>query len=131
LYKEHQDATLIGCDILENEKYTVETLPKNDHRHLPDVIDSVNISVTKKDDGSLTATLCNVNHLSSVPCSLSLVGGNYTSATGRILTSEKFDDMNSFDEPDKITVKDFEVKLSDNTISFTLPPFSTVSVSVR
>ena len=131
LYKEHQDAMLIGCDILENVDYTVEQLPRPDHRHLPKVIKSVNISATKNDDGAVTATLCNINHAESITCELDLVGNNYISVSARILTSERYDDMNSFDEPEKVTVKDFEAKLENNKLTFDLPPFSTVAVTVK
>lgn len=131
LYKEHQDAMLIGCDVLENNPYTVDPLPKNDHRHLPDTIESVNISATRKDDGSVTATLCNVNHAEAISCSLELFGNDFTSVSARILTSEKYDDMNSFEEPDKVVIRDFDVKLEGTKVTFTLPPFSTAAVTVR
>ena len=74
LYTPHHDATLIGCDVLENEKYTVDVLPRRNDRRMPDVLDSVNISATKAEDGSVTATVCNIAHDKAVECELDLIG---------------------------------------------------------
>ncbi len=132
LYKNHHDNMLIGCDILENEDYSVDVPPApHEHRRLPKSIASVNISATKAADGSVTATVCNVSHEKSVSCELDLVGNTFTSVSARILTSGRYDDMNTFEEPDKVTIKPFSPALQDNKVSFELPPFSTVEIVVR
>ncbi|MCD8049717.1 MAG: alpha-N-arabinofuranosidase [Clostridia bacterium] len=136
LYKEHQDATLIGCDILENDEYSVEMRrppmpPEHEgHHHPPKEIKSVNISATRAEDGSICATLCNVNHEKSISCSLSLVGNSYSEVSARILTSERYDDINTFEEPEKITLKPFTTNLSGSEITFELPPFSTFALII-
>ncbi|MBQ8003120.1 MAG: alpha-N-arabinofuranosidase, partial [Clostridia bacterium] len=131
LYTPHHDATLIGCDVLENEKYTVEKLPAKNDRRMPDVLDAVNISATKAEDGSVTATVCNIAHDKAVECELDLVGNSYTEATARILTSPKFDDMNTFDNPDNVVIENVNVELSGGKVKFTLPAFSTIAVTVK
>lgn len=131
LYTPHHDATLLGCDIIENEKYTVEKLPERNDRHMPDALDAVNISATKASDNSVTLTCCNIAHDKPVECEISLVGSLFASASARILTSEKFDDMNTFDYPDKVCIKETNVKLSEGTLTFTLPPFSTIAVTLK
>lgn len=131
LYTPHHDATLIGCDVLENEKYTVDVLPEKNDRRMPDVLDAVNISATKAADGSITATVCNIAHDKAVECELDLAGNSYSEATARILTSAAFDDMNTFENPDKVVIESVNVHLANGKVKFTLPAFSTIAVTVK
>ncbi len=91
----------------------------------------MNISATRAEDGSICATLCNVNHEKAISCSLSLVGNSYSEVSARILTSERYDDINTFEEPEKITLKPFTATLSGSEITFELPPFSTVALIIK
>ena len=56
----------------------------------------------------------------------------YKNVTGRILTSAKLQDDNTFENPDKIEPKTFTgATLKDNVISLKMPPFSVVVLTVK
>ena len=75
--------------------------------------------------------MCNIAHDKAIECELDLVGNTYTEATARILTSAQFDDMNTFDNPDKVVITDIAAAIEDGKVKFTLPAFSTIAVTVK
>jgi len=99
--------------------------------HMPKSIPAVNISATRAEDGTVTATVCNTRHDECVSCELDLVGNAYAEASGRILESAHFDDMNTFEEPEKVKIKPFEPELKGSRVTFTLPPFSVAEITLK
>ena len=64
--------------------------------------------------------------------SLTLPAGNYATVTGRILTSGKLQDHNSFETPDKIKPAVFNGAVLKGTgLQVKLPPFSVVVLELN
>jgi len=58
--------------------------------------------------------------------------GNARSVTGRILTSDKINDYNSFDQPNKVIIKPFNgAKLAGNRLTVDIPAKSVVVIELR
>jgi alpha-N-arabinofuranosidase len=59
-------------------------------------------------------------------------GGKYSSISGRILTSDKLQNYNSFEEPNKIKPAVFKgASLKSNVITVQLPAFSVVVLELK
>ena len=92
MYNVHQDATYIPLDI-ECERKVVR-----DDRIVP----MLSATASKDNDGLVHISLANVNLEESQTVSIDLDGIKNKAVTGRILVSEKIDDYNSFENPDKV-----------------------------
>lgn len=61
-----------------------------------------------------------------------LIGANVKKVSGQILTSNKIDDHNTFDNPSKVKVQDFKgASLSGDKLSITLPTNSVVMLELQ
>ena len=122
LYKVHQDATLLPST-LASSKYEV-----NGKR-----IDALSVSASQDREGKIHLTIVNVdpNKAQTVPAELR--GYSPKKVSGKILTSTKINDFNSFDNPTLVGVKDFKgAKLSsDGKINITVPPQSIILLVVE
>jgi len=121
LYKVHQDATMLPVSIFSN-KYEVGGKS----------IDAVSVSASKDASGKIHITLVNVdpNNAQTVNCDLR--GVNAKNVTGKVLTSSKINDFNSFERPNTVAVKDFKnAKLSKDNLSVVLPAKSVVMLELR
>jgi alpha-N-arabinofuranosidase len=121
MYNVHQDAMMLPVKIITND-YTVggEKLP------------AVSVSASKDKNGVTHISLVNIDAGKSQDISVSINGLKYTSVSGRILTSKKLQDYNSFEEPGKIRPESFNgAKLSDNSLQVKLPPFSVVVLTLK
>ena len=121
LYKYHQGGTLIDSHInsemigLEKE-YMVPNLHE---------------SCSKDKDGKYHITLTNLSCSDSYEIETTLTGNNVASVKAQILTG-KMDDKNTFDEPDNVTVKDFDGATTDgDKIRFTIPACSVMHLEVE
>ncbi len=121
MYNVHQDATMIPV--------TVKT---NDYINGTGKLPAVSASASKDASGKTHISLVNIDANKTQTISLSLQGTKYNSVTGRILTSSKLQNYNSFDEPNKITPATFNgASLKANTLSVKLPPFSVVVLELN
>ncbi|MDR1417298.1 MAG: alpha-N-arabinofuranosidase [Prevotellaceae bacterium] len=121
LYKVHQDATLLPVSLSSN-KYELNGKK----------IDAVNVSASKDAQGKIHITLVNIdlNNAQSVEAELRGVKANGIS--GKILTSAKINDYNSFESPSVVGVKDFkDAKLSGGKLTIKLPAKSIVMLEVE
>lgn len=121
MYNVHQDAKLLPIKIITSD-YVVgdEKLP------------AVSASASKDASGKTHISLTNIDTKNAQTITVSLDGGQYTSVTGRILTSPKLQDYNSFEEPGKIKPAAFSgAGLKANTVSVKLPPFSVVVLELK
>ena len=91
LYKVHQDAELVQYQ-LEGSDYTFGD----------DSIGSISVSCSQKEANVLNVTLCNLdpNHAQLLTCRLP--GYEVQSGSGRVLTAEKMDAHNTFENPDAV-----------------------------
>ncbi len=121
MYNVHQDATLLPVKIISNDYiFGAEKLP------------AVSVSASKDKNGVTHISLVNIDAAKSQDITVNVNGAKYTSVTGRIITSKKLQDYNSFDEPNKIQPTEFkDAKLLPNSLQVKLPPFSVVVLTLK
>ena len=121
MYNVHQDAKLLPLSIKTND-YVLG------NEKLPAV--SVTASVDK---GGIThLSLVNIDAKNSQNISIEFSGASYKTVSGRILTSSKLQDFNSFENPNKIKPVDFKgAKVKESSVTVTLPPFSVVVLELK
>ncbi len=121
MYNVHQDATMIPVKIISNDyNFGTEKLP------------AVSVSASKDKSGVTHISLVNIDASKSQDITINVNGGKYTAVSGRIITSKKLQDFNSFNEPNKIQPVEFkDAKLSGNSLQVKLPPFSVVVLMLK
>ncbi|MCZ0702465.1 alpha-N-arabinofuranosidase [Natronobacillus azotifigens] len=122
MYKVHQDAERVALDI-DTKMLSV------DGKEYP----QVSASASKAADGTVNISLCNTDKDNEATIDFELRGmellGNMT---GEVITSEKMNDHNTFENPDKVKPVEFTgFDTKDNAVVVTLPPMSVVMLSVR
>ncbi len=121
MYNVHQDATLLPVSIKSND-YVL------DGQKLP----AVSVSASKDSTGITHVSLTNIDDSKSQNISINLSGIKYSIVTGRILTSNKLQDFNSFENPDKIKPAVFKgASLKSGSLNVQLPPFSVVVLTLK
>ncbi len=121
MYNVHQDAKLLPTSI---------TSP--DYQVGNEKIPAVSVSASIDKESVTHVSLVNMDPKKEQVISVSLLGGNFKTVSGRILTSAKTSDHNSFDNPTKIKPEVFKnAKLKENTVTVTLPPCSVVVLQIK
>ncbi len=121
MYNVHQDATYLPLT-LQSNNYTVgdEKLP------------AVSVSASKDKAGLTHISLVNIDLQKSQDVSIDISKYNLTSVTGRILSSPKIQDHNTFENPDKIKPVVFPgAFIKNNLLSLKLPPFSVIVLELK
>jgi alpha-N-arabinofuranosidase len=121
MYNVHQDALMlpveVTCDdyILGNEK-----------------LKAVSASASRDKNGVTHISLVNIDATKAQPVSININGASYKSVSGRILTSDKLQNYNSFDNPNKIIPTVYNgAQLNGSTLNLTIPPFSVVVLELK
>ena len=120
LYKIHQDATLLPLQFTSPE-YTFgnESIP------------AINASASKDSTGAVHITLVNLNSKKKITVNAALPTST-KKGEGEILTSKKFNDINTFDDPYKVKLATFsDFKANGKTLSVNLPPMSVVLITLQ
>ena len=121
MYNVHQDARLIPL-----------TLKCNDYVLNKEKMPAVSVSASLDSLGLTHISLVNIDTKKSQDISIDLNAAKFTSVTGRILTSEKIQDHNTFTEPDKIKPAVFNgAGIKGNILSLNMPPFSVVVLELK
>ena len=120
LFKEHQDATLVESfietkQIGEEEEYMV-----------PDLSESASVDA----DGRLHITIGNLSVTDAAPVDAAIAGLCAKSVKAQILADEMHA-KNTFDAPDTVHSREFEVELTAKGFRCTLPPCSVVHITVE
>lgn len=116
MYNVHQDALLLPVDIRTND-YTFGT------EKLP----AVSASASRDKAGKVHVSLVNIDPGRSQEVTISLRGISSATVSGRILSSSKVQDFNTFDQPGKIKPAVFNgAVIKGNELKVTLPPVSVV-----
>jgi alpha-N-arabinofuranosidase len=121
MYNVHQDAKMVPLTIKCNE-YVLgnEKLP------------AISASASKDSTGAMHISLVNIDSKTTQDISITLEGGNYKTVSGRILTSAKLQDHNTFEQPAKIKPAPFQgAALKGKTLSVKMPPFSVVVLELK
>ncbi|MBU5595440.1 alpha-N-arabinofuranosidase [Amphibacillus sp. MSJ-3] len=121
MYKVHQDAERVALDI---ETKMLEI----DGKEYP----QVNGSASKQANGTINISLTNADKDNQTTAEFILRGTPFNQVTGEIITSEKMNDHNTFEQPDKVKpVKFTDFEQQGQTLKVTLPPMSVVVLSVK
>lgn len=121
MYNVHQDATMLPVNLKSDDYvYGNEKLP------------AVSVSASKDKNGVTHISLVNIDASKPQSVSIDLRGITATAVSGRILTSKKLQDYNSFEQPGKIQPVVFkDAKISGGTLQVQLPPFSVVVLTLK
>lgn len=116
MYNVHQDALQLPIDLkVNNYTFGKEKLP------------AVSASASRDKAGKIHISLVNIDPGHPQEVSVSLRGVVAKNVSGRILTSQKVQDFNSFDQPNRIKPADFKgATLNGDLLKVTLPPVSVV-----
>ncbi|MDR2680761.1 MAG: alpha-N-arabinofuranosidase [Tannerella sp.] len=121
LYKVHQDATLLPV-FFTSDKYGLNGK----------TVDAISVSASKDAAGKIHITLVNIDPNKAQNIETELRGVAAKKVSGKVLTSAKINDYNSFDKPNTVSVKDFkDAKLSDGKLNVTLPAKSVVLLEIE
>ncbi|MDR1022756.1 MAG: alpha-N-arabinofuranosidase [Prevotellaceae bacterium] len=121
LYKVHQDATLLPISLKSN-KYELNGK----------AMDAVSVSASRNAAGKIHITLVNIDPNKAQAIEAELRGVAAQKISGKILTSAKISDYNSFGNPNAVSVKDFkDAKLSKGILSISLPAKSVLMLEVE
>jgi len=121
MYKIHQEANLLPV------KFTSPNYVVNNKS-----LSAVNISASKDKNGVVHLTMVNLDAKNNIPVKLNFEDLNWNKAVGTILTSAKFTDYNSFDQPNKIKPASFNgASKNGDQLQLTLPPLSVVSITLN
>jgi alpha-N-arabinofuranosidase len=121
MYSVHQDATLLPVDVKTND-YTFgnEKLP------------AISASASKDAQGVTHVSLVNIDAGKAQEVTIDVRGGKYSGVTGRILTSDKIQDFNTFDQPSKIKPGVFkDASLTGGSLKVKLPAHSVVVLELK
>jgi alpha-L-arabinofuranosidase len=121
MYNVHQDATLLPLE-LESTNYTygAEKLP------------AISASASRDKAGVTHISLVNIDSKINQEITVDLRGGKFNSINGRILSSAKLQDHNSFEQPDLVKPMPFrQVTLSGNSLKVILPAHSVVVLELK
>ncbi len=121
MYNVHQDAMLLPMDI-KTDTYTFgsESLP------------AVSGSASKDSTGLIHVSLTNINSTKDETVTIKIDGKKYNKVSGRILTSKKMQDHNTFEDPNKITPQVFNgASLKGDALNVKLPPFSVIVLELK
>jgi len=121
MYKVHQEATMLPVKLIANQ------YEMNGRK-----IDAVSVSASRDASKKIHITLvnCDLNKEQTVECDLGNV--SVKNISGKILTSVKINDHNSFEKPNTVTIKDFnDTKIDKGTLSIKLPSKSVVMLELQ
>jgi alpha-N-arabinofuranosidase len=121
MYTVHHDATLLPIDLKTND-YTFGT----------DKLPAVSVSASKDQAGLTHISLVNIDANKVQEVNIDVRGAKFTSVTGRILTSDKLQDFNTFEQPNKIKPAAFkDATLSGSSLKVKLPAHSVVVLELK
>lgn len=121
LYQPHMESLLLPYH-LESSDYKIDG----------DAQPSVSVSCSRSDDGTINITLVNIDPNNSLQLNCNVVGAEAKKATGSVITAKNINDHNTFDDPDKVVIRDFkDFKISKGKIEAVLPAKSVVLLQVK
>ncbi|PCJ96514.1 MAG: alpha-N-arabinofuranosidase [Flavobacteriaceae bacterium] len=113
MYKVHQDALLLPTEITNNSLYN----------ELP----AISVSASKDANGVNHISLVNIDPKKEISIEISVADLGIKNVSGAVLTSNKLQDHNTFENPDKVKPADFKgFKLKKGMLTVKLPPYSLV-----
>jgi alpha-L-arabinofuranosidase len=116
MYKVHHDATRLPVKLLTP-----------DYVYEDDAMPALSVSASRNSDGVVHVSLVNAHAEQPVKLSCELQDVTASSVSGRILTSDKLDGHNTFDEPEQVKPTKFDdASLTNGKLNADIPPRSVV-----
>ena len=135
MYQVHQEATMLPVHFTGNryEMPGSDGSPRAPQGGMAGrrSVDAVSVSASRDASGRIHITIVNAdpNREQSVECDLGKV--TVKNISGKVLTSARINDHNTFENPDNVTVKDFKgAKIDRGTLSIQLPSKSVVMLEL-
>ncbi|MGD9344877.1 MAG: alpha-N-arabinofuranosidase [Candidatus Aminicenantes bacterium] len=120
LFEVHQDAVLLPVH-LQCVQYSFKD----------EKIPAISVSASRNAEGNIHISLCNLDPNQSLDAVCEIQGIQAEDISGRILTAEKMNAHNSFDNPRAVMPLDFQdFRLEDHNIRLTLPSKSVVVLRI-
>lgn len=120
MYNVHQDALLVPSQLISTDFVLGGSR-----------IQAVTVSASKNQNGKLYISLTNIDNKKNQEIDISINGFKANKVTGRILTSARVQDHNTFDKPENIKPQPFRnASLSRGNLSVSMPPNSVVVLEV-
>ena len=123
LYKVHQDARLLPVHI-NSPDYIAGS----------ETVKAVNASASIDKDGKTHISLVNLDAHKAITINIALPSAAGKMLSGQVLTSGRFTDINTFEQPNKIHIQTLDLvlfKKDGNTIAVILPPKSIVQLELK
>lgn len=121
MYKVHQDARSLAVSVASA-----------DYEYKGKKLQALSASASTDSLGVTHISLVNIDAHKKQNISLKIAGKKFNSIEGRILTSGKLQDVNSFENPGNISPKRFKgAFLSNGIANVELPPFSVVVLTLK
>lgn len=121
MYNVHQDAVMIPLSVTSND-YTLDGKK----------LKAVSASASKDKSGAVHISLVNIDANNSQDIKIDLGSLSVKTVAGRILRSDKLQDHNTFDDPNKIKPQTFtDAKLNNSKLEVKLPPFSVAVLELK
>lgn len=121
MYKYHQDATLVESSI------ETETIGTQEEYQVPNLTESVSLD----ENGVLHLTITNLSVSESYEVDATILDREVKEVKGEIVT-EEMHAKNTFEETDKVCVKEFSgVQVTEKGLKFTIPACSVLHVAVK
>ena len=121
IYTVHHDARLLDSAIV-TDKYSYDGME----------LDKVNATISKDENGKIHMTLVNIdpNENADVTCHIADFG-KISVGEGRVLTAEKMNEMNTFENPDMVKPELFQnYEVDGDTVRIHMPSKSVVVLTV-
>lgn len=121
MYNVHQDATMLPINV-----------SSADYKMGKEKLKAVSASASKDKDGVTHISLVNIDYAKSQEVKININGANYTTVSGRILSSDKIQNYNSFGSPELIQPIAFnDSQLQNGVLTLTIPAFSVVVLNLK
>ena len=121
MYNVHQDATMLPLSVTSG-----------DYKMGKEKLKAISASASKDKNGLTHVSLVNIDYSKAQELTINVSGANYTSVNGRILTSDKMQNYNSFENPDKVKPVSFDgASINGSSLKIKLPPFSVVVLELK
>jgi alpha-N-arabinofuranosidase len=121
LYKVHQNAKWIPIKVQSpNYDFNYQTIP------------AINASASIDSNGAMHISLVNLDLTHEIPITIHLNEWIASKISGQILTSDKFNDVNTFIEPYKVIIRSFSDFRKDGKIlTVNMPSKSVVVLEIK
>jgi alpha-N-arabinofuranosidase len=121
MFNVHQDATMLPV-VVNSTDYIFNN----------EKLQAISASASRDASGVTHISLVNIDANKAQDITLDLRGAKFSNVTGKILSSPKIQDHNTFENPNKIKPGPFKgVSLSGNSLKGKIPPFSVVVLELK